>query len=253
MGFLPLSKKIVTLTFIATFLITCRFSIFTLNSLGLFTFSEPLFFLSALLLGSIHGALTGGIGFALSGFLLGYPHYILAALIVNSATGFIIGKINQLKYTQRPLLSAISTFILISSLTVAGLTIYSGVAYIAYTEKLFLGEDVMRFGGIYAYRLYIPQWFWIVVSTLISFISFFAFKKFVSHSMAGCSLLVGCLTLILGYFLYETFIMPTFFHIKVDATTNLIINFGHSVISANFSLLLYWSIKKLKENAFHGI
>ncbi len=244
-----LKKNIATATFIITFLFTSRLSIFTSNLLGLFTFSEPLFLLSALLLSPIHAAFVGGVGFALSNFLLGYPHYIIAALTVNSLTGFLVGKINQLERHSRPILSAASTLTLISLFTLTGTIIYSGEAYIGYTKDLFLGEEIMKFGGLYAYRLNIPQWFWIIAGTLTGSISFLVvFRKSPKYLWASSALLIGCLTLILGYFLYEIFLMPTLFHIKVDAATNLIINFGHSVISATISLMLYWAYKWLQRS-----
>ena len=244
------SKKVLaTLAFIIAFLFTSRLSLFTSNFLGLFTFSEPLFLLAALILGPKAGALVGGVGFAISNFLLGYPHYIIAALTVNSLTGFLIGKINQLKNLSHPLLSALSTFTLISTFTLVGTMIYSGEAYIGYTKDLFLGEEIMKLGGLYAYRLDVPSWLWVIAGALIGSISFLvSFKKSPKYLWASTALFIGCLTIILGYFLYETFLLSTIFQIKVDAVTNLIVNLGHSVISANISILLYWAIKWLKRS-----
>jgi uncharacterized membrane protein len=244
MAVFRLKKILATLASIITFLFTSRLSFFTSNFLGLFTFSEPLFLLSALLLGPNEGAIVGGVGFALSNFLLGYPHYIMAAITVNSITGFLVGKTNQSKNLSHPLIGALSTSTLISSFTLVGTIIYSGEAYIGYTKDLFLGEEIMKFGGLYAYRLYFPPWLWIVAGALTVLISFLvSFKKSPKYLWASTALLVGCLTTILGYFLYETLLLPTLFKIKVDAITNLIVNLGHSVISANISILLYWTVK----------
>jgi len=244
------SKKVLaTLAFIIAFLLTSRLSLFTSNFLGLFTFSEPLFLLAALILGPKAGALVGGVGFAISNFLLGYPHYIIAALTVNSLTGFLIGKINQLKNLSHTLLGALSTFTLISTFTLVGTMIYSGEAYIGYTKDLFLGEEIMKLGGLYAYRLDVPSWLWVIAGALIGSISFLvSFKKSPKYLWASTALFIGCLTIILGYFLYETFLLSTIFQIKVDAVTNLIVNLGHSVISANISILLYWAIKWLQRS-----
>ncbi len=206
-----------TASFIITFLFTSRLSIFTSNSLGLFTFNEPLFLISALLLGPIHGALVGGVGFTLSNFLLGYPHYIIAALTVNALTGFLVGRINQIRHPLCPTLSVISTLILISSFILVGTIIYSEGVYAGYTKDLFLGENIMKIGGLYAYRLGVSPLFWIIAGALTGLISFLIFKKSPKYLWASTTLLIGCLTLTLGYFLYETFLMPALFHIKVDA------------------------------------
>ncbi|MGB9854227.1 MAG: ECF transporter S component [Candidatus Bathyarchaeales archaeon] len=246
-----MKKAIIAIVFIIAFLFTSRLSFFTPSPLGLFTFSEPLFLFSALLLGPIYGALVGGVGFALSSFLLGYPHYIMAALIVNSITGFIVGWINQTKKFNYPILSAISTLILVASFTVVGATIYSGEAYIGYTKNLFLGEGIMESGGLYAYHLDIPQWFWIIAGAFVGSAAFIVFKKHPKHLWASSALLGGCLTLILGYFLYESLFMPTFFNKKVNAATNLIVNFDHSIISSTIALLTYWAIKFARRNEHH--
>ncbi len=145
----------------------------------------------------------------------------------------------------------ISTLILVSSFAVVGVTIYSGEAYIGYTKNLFLGEGIIESGGLYAYRLDIPQWFWIIAGAFVGFAAFIVFKKHQKYLWASSALLGGCLTLILGYLLYESLFMPTFFNTKVNATTNLIVNFGHSIISSTISLLAYWAIKFARRNKHH--
>jgi uncharacterized membrane protein len=242
-----LKRFLATLAFIVAFLFASRLSLFTV-SLGLFTFSEPLFLLAALLLDPYAGAFVGGVGFAMLDFLLGYPHYILAALTVYSITGFVVGKINKFNFSKITL-GALSTSALISSFTLVGTNIYSGEVYIGYTKHFFLGEEIMKFGGLYAYRLYVSPWLWIIAGALTGFISFFiSFRKSPRYLWTGTALLTGCLTIILGYFLYENFLMPILFRIRVDAVTNLIVNFCHSVISANISLLLYYLIKLLQRS-----
>jgi uncharacterized membrane protein len=106
--------------------------------------------LSALLLGPIPGMLVGGIGFTLSNLLLGYPHYVIASLIANASAGFLIGKFNQMKQPHK-LIGIASTLILIFLSTLIGTTIYVGQVYIGFTKKLFMGEEVMKAGGLYAY------------------------------------------------------------------------------------------------------
>ena len=238
-----LEKPLATAASIIAFTFTCRLSIFTQNSLGLFTFSEPLFMLSALLLGPIPGMLVGGIGFTLSNFLLGYPHYIIASSMANASAGFLIGKFNQTKQPHQ-LIGIASTMILIFLSTLIGTTIYVGQVYIGFTKKLFMGEEVMKAGGLYAYRLYVPPWFWITFAALTATISILtSLRKSPKHLWATTSLLVGCMTITTVFFLYEVILIPTLFNIKVDAATNIIINLGHSIISATIAAITYWLIK----------
>ncbi|MEM3875326.1 MAG: ECF transporter S component [Candidatus Bathyarchaeia archaeon] len=238
-----LEKLLATAVFIIAFTFTCRLSIFTQNSLGLFTFSEPLFMLSALLLGPVPGMIVGGIGFTLSNLLLGYPHYVIASSIVNAFAGFLIGRFNQMEHSHQ-FIGIASTLMLIFLSTLAGTTIYVGEVYIGYTKDLFMGEEIMKLGGLYAYRLYIPAWFWIIIAALTATISILiSLRKPLKHLLASASLLIGCATITTGYFLYETALMPILFNVKVDAATNLIVNLGHSVISSTIAALIYWFMK----------
>ncbi|GEM_PF-1526985 len=225
-----------------------RVFIFTWPSpLGLFNFAEPLFFLSAILLGPMAGALTGGIGMALSNIMLGYPHYAVAALAVYSLSGFLMGKISQHKRCSRLILCAISTMVLILLFIMVGVTIYSGEIYIGYTKTPFLGEEVMKHGGLNAYSLQFPETFWMTVGLILGASALIlGHKRSPEYLWVSCPLLIGCLIITLGYFLYETYLMPTLFKIKVNSTTNVIVNSGHSILSATIASPLYWTFKRFQ-------
>ncbi len=238
-----LKKLLLTVAFITALTFTCRISIFTQNPLGIFAFSEPLFMLSALLLGPFCGMLVGGIGFALSTLLLGYTHYIIASFIVYAAAGFVIGRLNHTEHHNK-LIGIISTLILVVLSTLAGTTIYVGQVYVGFTKTLFMGEEIMKVGGLYAYLLYVPFWFWIIVATLTAITSIqIALRRSSRYLWTSATLLAGCITITIVYFLYEAVLISTLFNIKIDATTNIIVNLGHSVISANIAALIYWFIK----------
>lgn len=228
-----------TITFTLIVCFAFRLFIYAPGSMGLFSMGEPIFFLSALLLGPFAGAFVGGVGFAIAVLLLGYPHYVIAALIVNALAGFIVGKLNRHEPSMHRFLSLASILLLIVIFGLVGVTIYSGEIYLGYVKTFFLGEEVLKFGGLYAYGIYVPEWFWIIASIIIAFyILLLDFKKIRSYRWTGFSLLSGCLIIVSGYFLYETFLMPDLFNIEVSAVANIPINVGHSILSATIAFLL---------------
>ncbi len=96
---MKISQRVRRFVTIAVFALLVCFSsgifIFVPSSKGLISIGEPVFFLSALLLGPFAGAFVDGVRFALADLLLGYPHYIIAALAVKASAGFIVRKVNR--------------------------------------------------------------------------------------------------------------------------------------------------------------
>lgn len=219
--------------------LACRFFLFVPDTRGLLSMGEPIFLASAILLGPLSGAFIGGLGFAFADLLLGYPHYVFAALTVKSATGFAVGKLCRVKSSSNKFFGLASSLLLIIFFASAGAIIYSGTAYFGYARLLFLGESIIEHGGLDVWHIYIPQWFWIAVSSIMLFCLFFLeFKKKGCYGWISLSLLSGTLITALGYMLYEVFILPYFFDIKVDAAANIPINIGQTVLSAIIATLL---------------
>ncbi|MEM2911733.1 MAG: ECF transporter S component [Candidatus Bathyarchaeia archaeon] len=213
--------------------------IFIPSSKGLFIIGEPLFFLSALLFGPFAGAFVGGVGFALADLLLGYPHYIIAALAVKASAGFIVGKVNRCGAYIHRFFSIASDLLLISLFMLVGITIYSGDIYFGYIKTFFLGEEVLKSDGLEVYKGYIPNWFWVIASIIITFFIFWKNSKDAhNHKWTGVSLLSGCLIIVFGYFIHETFILPQIFGVKVDAVANFYTRAGESILSATIAFLI---------------
>jgi uncharacterized membrane protein len=230
--------------FVATVVFTLLVSfssgvfIFVPSSLGLFSLGEPLFFLSALLFGSFVGAFVGGVGFALSNLLLGYPHYVFASLSVNFLAGFVVGGLNRDVRRVNRILGLASSLILVLLFGLVGVTIYSGEVFLGCVKNFFLGERVLMFDGLYAFSVYVSEWFWIINSILIAFYIFLVdFRRNCKYRNASLSLLVGCFIIVFGYFVYETFMLPYLFNIKVSSVANVFTNIGHSVLSATIAYL----------------
>lgn len=227
---------VIVLTLLACF--SSVIFIFVPSSKGLISIGEPIFFLSALLFGPFAGAFVGGVGFALADLLLGYPHYIIAALAVKASAGFMVGKVNRYGTSTYRSLSVTSNLILILLFALVGVTLYSGNIYFGYIKTFFLGEEILKFDGLEVRSGYIPEWFWVVVSIIIAFFMFRSSKDMHNYRWTGVSLLSGCLIIVFGYFLYENFVMPQIFRVKVDALANVYTHAGESILSATIALVL---------------
>jgi uncharacterized membrane protein len=201
--------------------------------------AEPIFLMAAILLGPFAGAFVGGVGYALADLLLGYPHYIVAALTIKAAVGFIVGKVCTIKSPLNKTLSLTLSLMFFIFFGFAGGMLYSGIAYLGYARALFLGESIMERGGLDVWSLYIPAWFWAVVSVILIFYALrLEFKQKRTYGWTSFSLLSGTLITIVGYFLYETFMLPYFFNVQVNSLANVPLNFGQIVLSATISVLL---------------
>ncbi len=78
-----------------------------------------------------------------------------------------------------------------------------------------------------------------VISLIIVFFIFWrSSKNMHEYRWAGVSLLSGCLIIVFGYFLYETFILHQIFGVKVDAVANFYTHAGESILSATIAFLL---------------
>jgi cellulose synthase/poly-beta-1,6-N-acetylglucosamine synthase-like glycosyltransferase len=105
----------------------------------------------------------------------------------------------------------------------------------------------MKLGGLNAYSLQFPETFWITVGLILgSSALILGRKRSPEYLRVSCPLLIGCIIITLGYFLYETYLMPTLFEIKVNSETNVIVNFSHSILSATIALPLCWTFKQFQ-------
>ena len=225
------SPVYLTVTAIFTALVcvvTIMFSVYVPATEGFFNIGESMVFLSALLFGPYVGAFAGGVGSMLADILLGYTYYAPATLVIKACEGFLVGTLKN----KNPKLISESHwkfFTLILGIIVGlllggiGTTYYSG--------------DVTITLGAQTFQLYIPLEFWILLGVAVAIsISAFGFLADPEFGWMVFSVISGGCIMVLGYFLYQMFLLYPLFKIEAVAVAEVPINIGQMIIGAIVAL-----------------
>jgi uncharacterized membrane protein len=204
------------------------FSVYVPSTEGFFNIGESMVFLSALLFGPYVGAFAGGVGSMLADLLLGYPFYAPATLVIKACEGYVVGllKRNNPKFISKAnwkLLTLLLGMVAGVTLMTVGLIYYSG------SIELTLGATV--------YSLFIPEVLWIIFGALVTiFIATIGFASEPEFGWTVFSVVSGGLVMVLGYFVYEMFIIGWLFDVQVVAVAELPINIGQMIVGAMVAL-----------------
>jgi uncharacterized membrane protein len=207
---------------------TIMFSIYVPVTEGFFNIGESMVFLAALLFGPFIGGFAGGVGSMLADILLGFPHYAPATLIIKGCEGIVVGMLKK----RNPKLS--------STLHWKFLTMILGVAagsLLGCIGAVYYSGEVELTLGLEVFNLYIPSWFWIFLGILAALL--IAATGFVTDPEFGWtifSIIVGGFCMVLGYFLYEFFLIYPLFKIEAVAVAEVPVNLGQMIIGAIVAL-----------------
>jgi len=208
--------------------VTMGFSVYVPTTEGFFNIGESMVFLSALLFGPLVGAFAGGVGSALADLILGFPHYAPATLIIKASEGAVVGILKK----KNPKLSSKLHWKLftIALGAVAGLLL--GLAWII------IGKVEVTLGlGSGLFVLYIPAEFWLALGSItalsIAILGLLADPEF---GWTVFSVIIGGFIMVLGYFLYQRFLIYPLFKIEVVAIAEIPVNIGQMVIGATVAL-----------------
>lgn len=217
------SKTISTLA-IATALVcaaTMLFTVYVPATKGFFNMGETMVYLSAILFGPLIGAIAGGVGSMLADLLLGYYYYAPATLLIKASEGFITGFLcsRSVKLSKRgwKILTFFLGLLIGISLALVGSTYYSG------NIELTLGYII--------FTQYIPHAFWLALGAAVV-ISLVSTGLIVEPEVGWTilSVILGGLTMVLGYFIYEAYFIGPLFGIEAVAIAEVPINIGQMVI-----------------------
>ena len=208
--------------------VTMIFSIYVPGTKGFFNIGESMVFLSALLFGSFVGAFAGGVGSMLADLLLGYPHYAPATLIIKACEGAVVGTLKK----RNPRFSSRlhwKFFTLVLGIVAGFLLGWVGTAYYSGEVELTLGSSFLV--------LYIPTEFWLFLGAITTFsIGALGFLADPEFGWTVFSVITGGFIMVLGYFLYQFFLIGPLFNIEVVAIVEIPVNIGQMIIGATIAL-----------------
>jgi len=208
--------------------VTIIFSIYVPATEGFFNIGESMVFLSALLFGPFVGAFAGGVGSMLADLLLGYPHYAPATLIIKAFEGAVVGTLTK----RHPKLSSRlywKFFTMVLGIIAGFLLGWVGTAYYSGEVELTLGS------GVFAIHILAEFWIFLGVITALS-IAALGFLAEPEFGWTVFSIIVGGFTMVLGYFLYQMFVIYPLFKIEVVAIAEIPVNVGQMIIGAIVAL-----------------
>jgi len=164
----------------------------------------------------------------LADLLLGYPYYAPATLVIKASEGAIVGALARKspKLTSRLQWKAFTTVLGV----VAGFLLgWVGTAYYSGEVQLTLGSAT--------FLLFVPIEFWIVLGTIIAVaiaaLGLLADPKF---GWTVFSVITGGFVMVLGYFLYQQFLIFPLFQIEAVAIAEIPVNIGQMMIGATVAL-----------------
>ena len=207
---------------------TIIFSIYIPATEGFFNIGESMVFLSALLFGPFVGAFAGGVGAALADLLLGFPHYAPATIIVKACEGAVVGVLKK----RNPKFSSRLDWKFFTAILgiIAGLLLsWVGTAYFSGEAELTLGTS--------SFMLYVPAEFWLFLGGITAFsIVALGFLTDPEFGWTVFSVITGGFIMVLGYFLYQLFLIGPLFNIQVVAIVEIPVNIGQMIIGAAVAL-----------------
>jgi len=207
---------------------TMIFSIYIPATKGFFNIGESMVFLSALFFGPFIGAFAGGVGAALADLLLGFPHYAPATIIVKACEGAVVGALKK----RNPKFSSRLNWKFFTAILgiIAGLLLgWVGTAYFSGEAELTLGTG--------SFMLYVPAEFWLFLGGITAFsIITLGFLTDPEFGWTVFSVITGGFIMVLGYFLYQLFLIGPLFNIEVVAIVEIPVNIGQMIIGAAVAL-----------------
>ena len=215
------------------FVATTVFSVYVPQTRGFFNIGEIMVFATALLLGPVVGAFAGGVGSMLADIALGYWYYAPATLVIKACEGGLVGLISRRKLGHISK-SGWQEFTFRSGLVLGILVGSIGAIYYSGSIELYLGFPPAASPSL---TLLVPKEIWYVLGALI--LIAFALAGFAFEPEFGWltfTVLLGGLTMVTGYFLYQQFFIGPLFGISVIAVAEIPINIGQMLVGLVVSI-----------------
>ena len=189
---------------------------------GYFNVGDSMIYVAALLFGPVVGGLAGGIGASLADFIVGAPEYVLGTFLIKGFEGLIVGYLRDKVGLKAGLTAGWKTSAVVVGLGMGAITYYLGSTY---------------YIGIFGNAL-LENLFWAVIAGLLAvFIIYVGVRREPRISWQVISVLCGGVEMILGYYLYETFVLPVIVPgWEIVAIIEVPFNIGQAVIGLIIAL-----------------
>ena len=218
---------------------TLIFTIYVPATRGYFNVGESAVFIIALLAGARAGAFAGGVGSMIADIMLGYYFFAPATLVIKGVEGGVLGLLagKQPKLTMRAwkLISIAVGAAISLAIFILGSVYYTGETEIS------LGLPWFNYSQ---FTVSIPAAFWTLLGLIAGGIV--VATSFTARPEAGyaalCSTVAGLL-MVIGYFLYEQFILG------YVAIAEVPFNIGQVLVGIAIAIPAYNSLKALKRTS----
>jgi len=217
--FISISAIFIGIVYVFTILI----SIYIPQTRGFFNLGEIGVYIAAIIGGPYIGGIAGGIGSCMADITLGYSYYAPGTLIIKGLEGFIVGILVEY-FLSRP--RKLSRGIVIAAIIIITFLLYflGSNLYIGSAElTILIGSTIL---------VNINEIVWLAISVLFALISLYVVVKYPEISTWILAMVSGGAEMILGYYLYEQYILGYLAVAEVPFNTMqvLIGIFGTSII-----------------------
>ena len=201
------------------FLSTSIFFIAIPTSSGFFNIGEVFVYLAALIGGPITGAISGGVGASMADLALGYGFFAPGTAVIKFVEGFVVGLIFH--YGRR-LPSQIKNF----SMGVSSGVLVSISAFYVKEEFVF----GFSFYSTKTFEVTVPGYVFLIIALFLSILVLIVITFLEEKGEMALACIIGGAFMILGYFIYERFILgyPT-----GAAASEIPFNIAQVVLSAS--------------------
>jgi uncharacterized membrane protein len=231
---LSLAAVFTALVFVATTV----FSVYVPQTRGFFNIGEIMVFATALLLGPLVGAFAGGVGSMLADLFLGYWYYAPATLIIKACEGEVVGLLARRKLATLTK-SQWRIFTFLTGLIIG--LLLAGIGSVYYSGQVVLGFPLINTPSLI---LEVPKEVWYVLGAIVLLL--LAFSGFVLEPEFGWlafSILTGGWIMVIGYFLYQLFLIGPLFGISATAVAEIPFNIAQMLIGLVVSIPLVRTIR----------
>ncbi len=220
------------------FVLTVVFQVSIVATKGYFNVGEIGVFLSALLFGPYVGAFAGGVGSALADLATGYAIYAPGTLVIKGCEGYLTGWAIQ-KLTRRPEGAVEARFSPVVGMAIAAVIITLGVSFYNSLWSIALGIYInpsnapvpildIRF---FAFDILLTEVVWVGIAVTAGvLITYFGYRKDPLLTAMIISTLLGGTVMVMGYFIYEYFVLYKVLGMEVIAIVEVPFNIGQAVI-----------------------